>query len=96
MDSAAADTMPDALRAFWRDGRIAAMPAKRPERRMLLDYVAQSFEPGVRYAESAVDDVLKRVSDDHCALRRYLVDEDFLGRTPDGTYWRTGGQVDVG
>ena len=30
---------------------------------------------------------------DHAALRRYLVDEDLLSRTPDGTYWRSGGTV---
>ena len=88
--------MPDAIRAFWREGRIVAMPAKRSKRLALLDYVAQSFEPGVRYPEGSVDEVLKQVFDDHCALRRYLVDEELLSRTADGTYWRSGGQVDVG
>lgn len=96
MDSVAATAVPEALRAFWRQGRIVTMPAKRIRRLALLDYVAQSFEPGVRYPERSVDDVLKRVTDDHCALRRYLIDEDMLARTPDGTYWRSGGQFDVG
>lgn len=35
------------------------------------------------------------VYDDHAALRRYLVDEELLSRTPDGTYWRSGGTVPV-
>jgi hypothetical protein len=39
--------------------------------------------------------VLKQVTDDHCTLRRYLVDEDFLSRTADGIYWRSGGAVHV-
>ena len=86
---------PDELRAFIRDGRITAVPAKRTRRLLLLDQVAQAFEPGRQYPESAVNEVLKAVFDDHCALRRYLVDEAFLSRTPAGTYWRAGGAVDV-
>jgi hypothetical protein len=86
---------PDQLRAFIRDGRITALPAKRTRRRLLLDQVAQAFEPGRRYPEPVVDEVLKAVFDDHCALRRCLVDEAFLSRTPGGIYWRAGGTVDA-
>jgi hypothetical protein len=84
---------PAELRAFIRDGRITALPSKRPRRRLLLDQVAQAFEPGRRYPEPVVDEILKAVFDDHCTLRRCLVDESFLSRTPDGTYWRAGGTV---
>ncbi len=84
---------PDQLRAFVRDGRITALPAKRTRRRLLLDQVAQAFEPGRRYPEAEVDQVLKGVFDDHCALRRYLIDEEFMSRTAAGLYWRAGGTV---
>ena len=84
---------PDQLRAYIRDGRITVVPAKRARRLMLLDQVAQAFEPGRQYPESAVDEVLKAVFDDHCSLRRYLVDESFLSRTAAGVYWRAGGTV---
>jgi len=84
---------PDQLRAFIRDGRILALPAKRTRRRLLLDRVAQAFEPGRRYPEAEVDQVLKAVFDDHCALRRYLIDEEFMSRTAAGLYWRAGGTV---
>jgi hypothetical protein len=86
---------PDQLRAFIRDGRITVLPAKRTRRLLLLDQVAQAFEPGRRYPEPVVDEILKAVYDDHCVLRRYLVDEEFLSRTPAGTYWRAGGTVDA-
>jgi hypothetical protein len=86
---------PDALRPFIRDGRITAVPAKRTRRRLLLDQVAQAFEPGRRYPESAVNAILNTVADDHCLLRRYLVDEAFLSRTAAGIYWRIGGTVDA-
>jgi len=84
---------PAQLRPFIRDGRITAVPARRARRRLLLDEVAQAFEPGRRYPETEVDEILKAVFDDHCTLRRYLVDEAFLSRTPDGVYWRAGGTV---
>jgi hypothetical protein len=86
---------PDQLRPFIRNGRITVLPAKRTRRRLLLDQVAQAFEPGRRYPESAVNEVLKSVFDDHCALRRCLVDEAFLSRTAAGVYWRAGGTVDA-
>jgi hypothetical protein len=86
---------PDQLRAFIRDGRITAVPAKRTRRRLLLDQVAQAFEPGRRYPEAVVNEILKTVVDDHCSLRRYLVDEAFLSRTAAGIYWRVGGTVDA-
>jgi len=84
---------PDQLRPFIRDGRITAVPAKRDRRRLLLDQVAQAFEPGRKYSEAAVDEVLKAIFDDHCALRRYLVDEAFMSRNAAGLYWRAGGTV---
>jgi hypothetical protein len=86
---------PAQLRAFIRNGRISAVPAKRTRRRQLLDEVAQAFEPGRRYPETVVNEILKSVFDDYCTLRRHLVDEAFLSRTAAGTYWRAGGTVDV-
>lgn len=84
---------PNELRAFIRDGRIAAMPARHGRRRLLLDQEAQAFSPGRHYSEAAVDEVLRTIFDDHCALRRYLVDEAFMSRTASGIYWRAGGTV---
>jgi len=81
-------------RPFVRDGRIVAMPARPARRRLLLDCVAQAFEPGLRYPEAVVDDVLRQLCEDHAVLRRYLVDEGFMSRQA-GIYWRSGGTVDL-
>lgn len=78
------------LKPFLRGRLIEALPVKISRRRGLLDVVAQAFEPGVRYPEPTVDDFLRRLHPDHAALRRYLVDEEFLGRA-NGEYWRIGG-----
>jgi hypothetical protein len=83
------------LRAFVRDGRIVAIPARAAKRRLLLEYVAGAFEPGVRYTEREVDAVLRAFHEpDWVSLRRYLIDEDLMARR-DGWYWRIGGYVDV-
>lgn len=80
------------LRGYLRDGKIEAMPAKQSRRRQLLAEVAQAFEPGIRYPERRVNDLLGAMFPDYAALRRYLVDEDFLDRA-NGEYWRVGGPV---
>jgi hypothetical protein len=88
--------LPDRLRPFIRDGRITIMPARRSARLLLLDQVAQAFEPGRRYGEATVNEILMALYDDPATLRRYLVDEELMSRTPDGTYWRSGGTVTIG
>jgi hypothetical protein len=76
-------------RAF-DDGRLVAMPAKHSRRLIVLDHIAQRFEPGLRYTERQVNAMLATVDSDTAALRRYLVDERLLDRA-DGEYWRIGG-----
>jgi hypothetical protein len=46
----------------------------------------------VRYPEQQVSLFLGELHHDYAALRRYLVDEEFLSRSG-GQYWRTGGMV---
>ena len=82
------------LATFVKDGRIVTMPTKRAKRLVVLDHVAQSFEPGRNYPEVEVNEVLRGFHEDVAALRRYLVDEGFLTREA-GVYWRTGGTVPV-
>jgi hypothetical protein len=80
------------LRGFFTRGRLTHVPLAHAKRMVVLDYLAQSFEPGVRYPESEVNEILGKFHDDYAALRRYLVDADFLGRS-ENFYWRTGGSV---
>jgi hypothetical protein len=80
------------LAAFIADGRLKAFPAARSKRRVVLEHIASSFEPGVRYPEREVDAILRAWHDDHATLRRYLVDEDLLARDR-AVYWRIGGPV---
>lgn len=81
-----------AVRPFIRDGRLVAMPSRRSKRLVVLDLLAQEFEPGVHYPETEVNRRLRRWHPDVAAVRRYLVDEGFLDRSGgSGEYWRAGG-----
>ena len=78
--------------AFVRDGRLTQIPTSRQKRLVILDWLAQDFEPGSRYSEPMVNLILGKRHADTAALRRYLVDEGLLDRAG-GEYWRTGGTV---
>lgn len=91
-------TDPDAQQVLRRflspDGRLMDLPTRRAKRLVVLDHLAQRFEPGRRYGWREVDALLEQAYDDHAALRRALVDEGFLTRESD-VYWRSGGTVEV-
>ncbi len=76
------------------DGRLHTIPSKQSKLLVVLDHIAQSFEPGQKYPEKDVNDVLSRFHPDYAALRRYLVENQFLTRE-DSVYWRSGGTFDV-
>lgn len=84
------------LRAFLTDdGRLTRIPAKRSKRLVVLDLLAQEFEPGEAYPEVEVNRRLRSYHQDVAALRRWLVDEEFMAREH-SWYWRTGGSVEDG
>ena len=91
------------LHRFISKGRLLAIPAARGKRLVVLDHLAGLFEPGRRYPEPEVNELLGRYHPDYATLRRYLVDDGFLDRADETgpgsrsvkVYWRTGGTVDT-
>ena len=79
------------LRRFFEGTRLTSIPTQRSKRLIILERLAQEFEPGLRYSERDVSFTLQLWYPDYAALRRYLVDEGLLTRA-DGFYWRTGGR----
>jgi len=76
------------------DGRLHTIPTKHAKLLVVLDHLAQAFEPGRTYPEAEVNQILQRVHPDYAALRRYLVENQFLTREAN-VYWRSGGTFDV-
>ncbi|HSJ27124.1 MAG TPA: DUF2087 domain-containing protein [Acidimicrobiia bacterium] len=79
------------LARFFARDRLSEIPASRTKRLVVLERIAQEFEPGLRYDEREVDRRLQLFHPDHASLRRYLVDEGLMTRA-DGAYWRSGGR----
>jgi hypothetical protein len=79
------------LGRFLEGTRLISVPTARTSRQVVLDYLVQRFDPGVRYAERDINFQLQLAHHDYAALRRYLVDDGFMTRA-DGVYWRTGGR----
>ena len=79
------------LKTYFSGERLVEIPTQRRKRMVVLERLAQDFEPGLRYDEAKVSRRLQRYHDDYAALRRYLVEESLMARA-DGIYWRTGGR----
>lgn len=74
------------------DGTIRRIPSSRTQAhafRILLEYLAASFESGIDYTEKEVNAILSRFHPDSAGLRRDLIDAGLLDREQDGSrYWR--------
>ena len=71
------------------EGRITAFPMQEKKFLVLLAYAAKAFEPGKRYPEKEVNEILARFNEDTALLRRSLVDYHFMEREGGGgEYWR--------
>jgi predicted transcriptional regulator len=77
------------MAAFTRsDGRITSFPAQEKKYLVLLRYVKKAFQPGVRYTEKQVNEILSRYNDDTAMLRRSMVEYHFMERQGGGgEYW---------
>jgi len=70
------------------EGRVKAFPAQRKKMEAILRYVLKSFEPGKRYSEKEVNELLLQYYEDYTTLRRELVDYRMLAREGGGgDYW---------
>lgn len=72
------------------DGRLKQIPTKLRKFEAILRYVVQAFQPGVRYTEKEVNEILAQYNEDTAVLRRGLVDNQMMSRESDGSlYWLT-------
>lgn len=68
------------------DGRLKTIPTQRKKLEAILNHIARSFEPGVRYTEKQVNEILSQFHEDTATLRRELVGYRLLERQS-GEYW---------
>ncbi len=85
------DHLPDearkALLPFFEGQRLTSLPSGK-KLQLLIDWLVTQFEPGVRYNERQVNEIITRYHEDYATLRRALVDARLMARDH-GEYWRT-------
>ena len=70
------------------DGSLKEIPAQRKKLEVVLRYVVKTFQPGVKYTEKQVNEILARFHEDTATLRRELVGYGLMKRVSgDGDYW---------
>ena len=73
------------------DGKLKTIPAQRKKLEVVLRHVARAFDPGVKYSEKQVNEILARFHEDTASLRRELVGYGMMEREGGGgEYWRKG------
>lgn len=77
------------LSTFIRQGRLIGIPAQRKKRQIILEKLAEEFEPDRTYTERQVNQILVDWHDDVATLRRDLIGHGLMQRDND-LYWRIG------
>lgn len=75
------------LDTFLDGERLKKIPATRKKREVILRWLVDRFEPGVRYSEKELNALIKRHHPDCATLRRELVASKHMKRDK-GVYWR--------
>jgi hypothetical protein len=78
------------LRSYFDGETLTRIPSQRKKRDVVLRWLVERFEPGVRYPEVQVNAILKRHHPDSATLRREFIMTRMMERKQ-GVYWRTEG-----
>ena len=73
--------------SFFEYGKLKSIPAQRKKERIILEVIAERFEPGRIYTEREVNLIIADFHDDFCTIRRDMISEKLLDRDREG-YWR--------
>ncbi|PLZ53983.1 metalloregulator ArsR/SmtB family transcription factor [Fischerella thermalis] len=74
------------IQTYTEGERLKEIPSSRKKRLVILRWLANKFEVGVQYSESAIDEILKRYHPDFANLRRELISYNLLQKK-DGLYY---------
>lgn len=74
------------LDSFFEYGKLKSIPVQRKKERIVLEKIAESFQPGRQYTEKEVNLIIADFHDDFCTIRRDMVSEKLLERE-NGIYW---------
>ncbi len=68
------------LDSFFQYGKLLSIPVQRKKERIILEKIAENFQPGRQYTEKEVNLIIADFHDDFCTIRRDMVSEQILER----------------
>jgi hypothetical protein len=73
-----------------QEGQLKTWPAKHMKQQLVLQYLAEKFQPEITYTEKEVNELLMKWSiyEDYVLLRRGLVDYGYLQRADNGSTYK--------
>lgn len=74
------------LTTFIDGDQITAIPRSYKKRMVIVNWLLGKFEPGVRYPEKQVNEIIGRHHEDYATFRREMVDARLMQREA-GVYW---------
>lgn len=77
------------LRSYIENNQLVSIPTKRSKRNIILNWLVNKFEMGVKYPEKEVNRVLAQYHPDVATLRREFIMTRLMKREDGGgCYWR--------
>ncbi|MCR3956738.1 MAG: DUF2087 domain-containing protein [Gudongella sp.] len=68
--------------------KLKRFPGKEKKKIVILRKIAEEFDPGVKYDELEMNEIIGEIFEDYAVIRRYLIEYGFMDRTRDGKeYW---------
>lgn len=74
------------LKTFFRKGKLQQIPVQRKKRYIILQEFARKFAKGRKYSEVEVNEIITKIYNDYCLIRREMIEEQLLKREGQ-TYW---------
>lgn len=66
---------------YLKSGRFANLPAQRKKRRHILLYILRQFDRNRTYDEKEVNEIILKLHDDFCTVRREFILEKMMTRS---------------
>lgn len=67
---------------------LKTFPPKEKKKLVILNLIAQQFQPDRQYSEKEVNQILEEIYTDYVTIRRYLIEYGYMDRTVDcSAYW---------
>ncbi|MFA7418130.1 MAG: metalloregulator ArsR/SmtB family transcription factor [Melioribacteraceae bacterium] len=76
------------LKTFMKNKRLTKLPVQRKKKLIILDEFIKKFNTNKKYTENEVDSLINETYDDHCTIRRLLIEEGMMQRE-NQIYWLT-------